>query len=101
MAGVSGTLRKKREKDLTIIAIPHARLGFLLYFLILFKNGFAGPKCFSNLINSPQFVSKSSLDVNYAATEFAQLMRIRNARIQLEKRIRKKKKSATPVVWRV
>ena len=46
VAGVIGTLRKKRKKDLPIIAIPHARLGFLLYFLIPFKNGFLGPNKF-------------------------------------------------------
>ena len=43
VAGVISTLRKKQKIDLPIIAIPHATLDFLLYFLILFKNGFLGP----------------------------------------------------------
>ena len=46
VAGVISTLRKKQKIDLPIIPIPHARLVFLLYFLILFKNGFLGPNKF-------------------------------------------------------
>ena len=41
VAGILSTLRKKPKTDLPIIAIPHARLVFFLYFLILLKNGFS------------------------------------------------------------
>ena len=75
VAGVISTLRKTREIDLPIIAIPHARLGFMLHFLILCKNRFLKPK--RVLYVSNNWVTRS----RYSLNSFTQLrfeVRVKN-----------------------